>query len=114
MGLFAVTIDTPAAADLARFYGELLGMDVTYDGPEGSMVSGDGNNLMFQQVSEYNPPKWPNPERPQQAHLDIQVDDLDEGETLALKLGASRLEASQQSFRVFADPDGHPFCLTRA
>jgi hypothetical protein len=111
MGLFAVTIDTPAAADLARFYAELLGTEVTYDGPEGSMLTTGGSNLMFQQVAEYTPPKWPDPSRPQQAHLDLIVDDADEGEALALKLGASRLPSDAESFRVFADPHGHTFCL---
>jgi hypothetical protein len=66
---------------------------------------------MFQQVSEYNPPQWPDPARPQQAHLDILVDDLDAGEARALELGASRLAGGGEQFRVFTDPAGHPFCL---
>ena len=112
MGLFAVTIDAPDAPALARFYADLLGMQVTYEGPEGALVAGDGKSVMFQQVSGYNPPRWPDPARPQQAHLDIIVDDLDAGETRALQLGASRLSEGGQQFRVFADPAGHPFCLT--
>jgi hypothetical protein len=67
---------------------------------------------MFQQVSDYTPPQWPNPAHPQQGHLDIMVDDLDTGEARALELGASRLEGEGKTFRVFADPAGHPFCLT--
>jgi catechol 2,3-dioxygenase-like lactoylglutathione lyase family enzyme len=112
MGLFAVTVDAPDAAALARFYAALLGMEVTYEGPEGALIAGDGKSVMFQQVSEYNPPRWPDPAYPQQAHLDISVDDLDAGETRALELGASRLEGGGETFRVFADPAGHPFCLT--
>src|SRR5438874_8971913 len=50
--LFAVTIDAPDASGLARFYADLLGMEVTYDGPEGALISGDGKSVMFQQVSE--------------------------------------------------------------
>jgi hypothetical protein len=68
---------------------------------------------MFQQVSEYNPPRWPDPAHPQQAHLDIIVGDLDAGEARALELGAARLEAGSEGFWVFADPAGHPFCLTQ-
>jgi len=113
MGLFAVTIDAPDASALARFYADLLGMEVTYDGPEGALIAGDGKSVMFQQVSEYTPPQWPDPERPQQAHLDILVDDLDAGEARALELGASRLSGGGKQFRVFADPAGHPFCLTQ-
>lgn len=113
MGLFAATIDAPDAAALAHFYAALLGMEVAYEGPEGAMISGDGKSVMFQQISDYNPPHWPDPDRPQQAHLDIAVDDLDAGEARALELGASRLDGGGENFRVFADPAGHPFCLTR-
>jgi catechol 2,3-dioxygenase-like lactoylglutathione lyase family enzyme len=112
MELFAVTIDAPDAAALARFYADLLGMAVTYDGPEGALISGDGKSVMFQQVRGYEPPRWPDPAHPQQAHLDVVVDDLDAGEARALELGASRLDGGGETFRVFADPAGHPFCLT--
>jgi catechol 2,3-dioxygenase-like lactoylglutathione lyase family enzyme len=112
MGLFAVTIDTPQAATLARFYAELMGMEVTYDGPEGALIAGSGKSVMFQQIGDYTPPAWPDPARPQQAHLDILVDDLDAGEARALELGAVRLDGQGDGFRVFADPSGHPFCLT--
>jgi catechol-2,3-dioxygenase len=113
IGLFAVTIDTDDAPGLARFYADLLGMEVTYEGPEGALISGDGKSVMFQQVSNYNPPKWPDPGHPQQAHLDVIVEDLDAGEARALELGATRLPGDSESFRVFADPSGHPFCLCR-
>jgi catechol 2,3-dioxygenase-like lactoylglutathione lyase family enzyme len=109
--LFAVTIDAPDAPALARFYADLLGMEVTYQGPEGALIAGGGKSVLFQQVSGYNPPRWPDPARPQQAHLDITVEDLDSGEARALELGASRLDGGGESFRVFADPAGHPFCL---
>lgn len=112
MGLFCVTLDAPDAAALARFYAGLMGMEVTYDGPEGSLIAGGGKSVMFQQVSDYNPPRWPDPAHPQQGHLDIVVDDLDTGEVTALELGASRLDGGGETFRVFADPAGHPFCLT--
>jgi|SRR5262245_14163083 len=111
MGLFAITIDAPDAPALARFYSELLGMKITYEGPEGALIAGDGKSVMFQQVSGYNPPRWPDPSHPQQAHLDIIVDDLDAGEKRALELGASRLPGGTEQFRVFADPASHPFCL---
>src|SRR5918994_1115681 len=54
MGLFAVTIDAPDAPALARFYADLLGMEVTYEGPEGALIAGGGKSVMFQQVSGYN------------------------------------------------------------
>ncbi len=112
ISLFAVTIDAPDAIGLARFYADLLGMEVTYDGPEGALIAGGGKNLMFQQVSDYNPPRWPDPAHPQQAHLDILVDDLGASAARALDLGASRLQQGSDGWQVFADPAGHPFCLT--
>jgi catechol 2,3-dioxygenase-like lactoylglutathione lyase family enzyme len=113
MGLFAVTIDAPDASALARFYADLTGMAVTYDGPEGSLIAGDGKSVMFQQVNDFSPPRWPDPAYPQQAHLDLIVDDLDAGEARATELGARRLDAGGERFRVFVDPADHPFCLVR-
>jgi catechol 2,3-dioxygenase-like lactoylglutathione lyase family enzyme len=112
MDLFAVTIDAPDASALGRFYGELTGMDMAYDGPEGAMLAGDGRYVMFQQIGDdYRPPRWPDPAYPQQAHLDLAVRDMDAAEAEAVKLGASRLEGGGERFRVFADPAGHPFCF---
>lgn len=114
MRLFAATLDAPAPAPLAHFYGDLMGMDVTYEGPEGALISGAGKNVLFQQIgADYQSPRWPDPAHPQQAHLDIIVEDLDAGEARALELGAIRLDGQGENFRVFADPAGHPFCLTR-
>jgi len=111
LDLFAVTIDAPDATALAGFYAELAGMTLDYDGPEGALISVDGRSLMFQQVDGYTPPGWPDPARPQQAHLDLAVEDLDAGETFAVGLGATRLAAGGERYRVFTDPAGHPFCL---
>jgi catechol 2,3-dioxygenase-like lactoylglutathione lyase family enzyme len=112
MDLFAVTIDAPDASALARFYGDLTGMDVAYDGPEGAMLAADGRYVMFQQIGDdYRPPRWPDPAYPQQAHLDLAVRDMDAAEAEAIKLGAARLDAGGEHFRVFTDPAGHPFCF---
>jgi catechol 2,3-dioxygenase-like lactoylglutathione lyase family enzyme len=111
MRLFAVTIDAPDASALARFYADLTGMAVTYDGPEGSFLTGGGKSVLFQQISGYHPPRWPDPAHPQQAHLDLLVEDLAAGEARALELGARRLGAGGERFTVLADPAGHPFCL---
>ncbi|MCW2743378.1 MAG: putative enzyme related to lactoylglutathione lyase [Blastococcus sp.] len=112
MELYAVTVDAPDASALARFYADLLELEIAYDGPEGALVAGGPTSLMVQQISGYQAPRWPDPARPQQAHLDILVDDLDAGEARALAVGATRLDGGGSTFRVFADPAGHPFCLT--
>ena len=112
MGLYAVTIDAPDAIALARFYADLLGMEVTYEGPEGALITGDGKSVMFQQIAEYNPPQWPDPAHPQQAHLDILVEDLDAAQARALELGATLLKGGGKQWRTLADPAGHPFDLS--
>jgi catechol-2,3-dioxygenase len=112
--LFATTIDAPDASALARFYADLLGMEVTYDGPEGALAAGYGKNLMFQQISDYTPPQWPDPAHPQQGHLDVVVDDpghLKAAGTRAQELGAAWL-ADGDTWITLADPAGHPFCLS--
>jgi catechol-2,3-dioxygenase len=115
MDFFATTIDAPDASALAKFYAALLGMEVTYDGPEGALVAGDGQSLMFQQVATYTAPRWPDPAHPQQAHLDVIVENAEQLDAVgarALELGASRLPGEGETYRVYADPAGHPFCLT--
>jgi catechol 2,3-dioxygenase-like lactoylglutathione lyase family enzyme len=115
MDLFAVTIDAPDASALAAFYAALLGMEVTYDGAEGALVAGGGQSVMFQQVPTYTAPRWPDPAHPQQAHLDVVATGGEHLRALgerALELGASRLPGGGDSYQVYADPAGHPFCLT--
>lgn len=112
VSLFAVTIDAPDGPALGRFYAELLGLAVAYEGPEGALVAGADGSVMFQQIgAAYVAPRWPDPAHPQQGHLDVAVDDLDGAEAQVLELGATRLPGSGGNWRVYADPAGHPFCL---
>jgi catechol 2,3-dioxygenase-like lactoylglutathione lyase family enzyme len=108
--------DCPDPRTLAAFYAELLGMRVTEDHDDGAWVvigrDVGWRELAFQRATPYLPPVWPDPGHPQQLHVDIRVDDVDEAERAVLALGATRLPAERESgFRVFADPVGHPFCL---
>jgi catechol 2,3-dioxygenase-like lactoylglutathione lyase family enzyme len=111
LALFAVTVDAPDASGLARFYADLTGMELTYDGPEGALLTAGTRNLMFQQISTYTAPRWPDPAHPQQAHLDLHADDLDAAQARALDLGATGPHATGARYRVLTDPAGHPFCL---
>jgi catechol 2,3-dioxygenase-like lactoylglutathione lyase family enzyme len=108
-----LVIDCPDPARLASFYEELLGMQRVQD--EGDWVvigdAPDRPGLAFQRVPAFRPPLWPDPEHPQQMHLDVRVDDLDRGEQQVIALGGRRLDAGADTFRVFTDPVGHPFCL---
>ena len=110
-----VVIDCPDAGALAAFYGAMLEWDVKVDDDGGwaEIRPADGSGcISFQQVADYRPPTWPGQDEPQQMHLDVIVDDLDEGEAAVVGLGAAKAEHQPgTSFRVFLDPAGHPFCL---
>jgi catechol 2,3-dioxygenase-like lactoylglutathione lyase family enzyme len=108
--LHHVIIDCPDPNSLAAFYSELLGLPITWAEDDFVVVSKDGrtSGLGFQRAPDHQPPEWPNPDRPQQIHFDIMVDDVDDAEPKVLELGARRLPAGDH---VYADPAGHPFCL---
>lgn len=104
-------IDCPDAGALANFYGTMLGWKVDVSAGWADIRT-DGQCISFQQVEGYAAPVWPAQDLPQQMHLDVIVDDLDEGEAAVLDLGATRHPHQPgTSFRVFLDPAGHPFCL---
>ncbi len=111
--LRTVVIDCPDPLALADFYAQVLGLPVTRR-DEGWVVVGGGDGeprVAFQGAPDYQPPRWPDPERPQQFHLDVLVDDVDAAEAKVFALGATRLPGEGEDFRVYADPAGHPFCL---
>ncbi|MEK9524211.1 VOC family protein [Streptomyces sp. NPDC087908] len=117
--LQAIALDCEDHVRLAQFYADLLGGRVVADpnAPDWIEVHGfEGTPLAFQQVDGYQPPEWPDQKRPQQVHLDFDVDDLDGEEKRAVALGATVLERTDEirpgaNWRVYADPAGHPFCL---
>ncbi len=108
-------LDCPDPGRLARFYGEMLGWEqsVDDDGSWAEVRPTDGSTcISFQRVEDYRAPQWPGQAHPQQVHLDVLVRDLDDAETSALEIGATRTdEQPGTTFRVFLDPAGHPFCL---
>jgi Glyoxalase-like domain len=68
--------------------------------------------LAFQRVTDWVPPRWPDPAYPQQLHLDIRVSDADRAEQELLALGATRVPRhGEMGYRVFTNPAGHPFCI---
>jgi hypothetical protein len=110
--LYSVIIDCPEPRALADFYAALLGTKVVRDDGDWVTVDdGRGGKLCFQQAPDLQSPRWPDPDHPQQFHLDIQVDDVEVAEPQVLALGATRLPGEGDDFRVYADPVGHPFCL---
>ena len=127
-----VVLDTTDARALAEFYRRLLGFEYPpghepppagQDDPMGrewlNLVHPSGApHVAFQQVAALPASSWPDQTVPQQLHLDLTVPDR---ETLtaqhrrALELGArlvlDRSDDPEEQLIVFADPDGHPFCI---
>jgi Glyoxalase-like domain len=71
----------------------------------------DRPGLAFQLAPDLQPPSWPGADPPQQTHLDIAADDIEQAEKYALSLGAVRLPGGGATFPVYSGPSGHPFCL---
>jgi catechol 2,3-dioxygenase-like lactoylglutathione lyase family enzyme len=105
-----VVLDCQDPAALAAFYSALLGLPVTYKSEDWVVVAANDttSGLAFQRAPGNKRPTWPDPEVPQQLHLDIMVEDVDAAGPRVLALGAVRLDGD-----VYADPAGHPFCLIR-
>jgi predicted enzyme related to lactoylglutathione lyase len=107
-----IVLDCPDPRSLAAFYGALLDWKVDASDDWADVRADYGQCLSFQQVADYTPPVWPGQQVPQQMHLDVVVDDLDEAEAAVVELGATRHDHQPgTTFRVFLDPAGHPFCL---
>ena len=114
--LGTVVLDCPDPRALAEFYAAILGGRVDAGDPEWVEVHGDfGPHLSFQLAPDHVPPQWPDPDRPQQFHLDFYVPAYEPAERQVLALGAKLLETDHddRNWRVYADPAGHPFCLVK-
>ena len=117
---FNVTaLDCPEPLALANFYSKLTGLEVE---PLGDVAPQDVTwiellhdgkpTIAFQKVPAYVAPIWPEGPVPQQLLIDFAVDDLDAAEEVALSLGATKSPFQPgETFRVYVDPVGHPFCL---
>ena len=114
--LHLIALDCPDPGELAKFYSALTGIAVEARpiySPDVDLVHDSLPALSFQRVENFVAPTWPDGSMPKQMHLDFEVDDLDEGERHVLSIGARKADYQPgETFRVFLDPVGHPFCLT--
>lgn len=111
----AVTFDCPDPAELARFYGDALGLPVAYSSDDFVLLGKEGAaGLGFNRLADYRPPTWPDPSQEKQAHIELGVDDLESAQAHLLALGAVEPSSQPQPdrWRVLLDPAGHPFCIT--
>ncbi|WP_406099689.1 VOC family protein [Streptomyces sp. NBC_01013] len=115
--LGAIVLGTPDPPVLADFYRALLGWEEAEREPEWVRLRAPGQerpSLSFQMEAHHTPPVWPPRAGTQQmqAHLDLQVDDLEAETARACALGATLEEHQpQEDVSVLRDPHGHPFCL---
>lgn len=111
MKLSSVAIHCSDAGELAAFYAEITGGKVTLIGEGWATVDGPGGRIDFQAVPDHTPPTWPGPIG---MHLDFYVEDLDAGEARVLAAGATKygFQPNADHCLVYADPAGHPFCLS--
>src|ERR1700722_14032020 len=112
--LAAVPLDASDPAVLARFYQELLELDVMFESDDFVALQGGGIYLTTQRIADHQPPSWPGGPVPKQLHLELAVDDLEQAEAAAVALGAIKPDdqPSPDRWRVLLDPAGHPFCIT--
>ena len=112
--LSSAALDCPDARELAAFYADITGGRVIFENDAWATVDGPGGRIDFQTVPGYRPPGWPDPTSSIQMHLDFYVEDLGATETRVLAAGARKFEYQPNADHcfVFADPVGHPFCLS--
>ncbi len=106
------------AADLgseSAFWAGVLGGTIDEES-DWHMVMVDGAPRVGVQLApNHVPPDWPDGTPEQQIHLDLWVDDFPAAHDHVMSFGAKVLQPAKStdadSFQVYADPAGHPFCL---
>jgi hypothetical protein len=127
-----VVFDTTNPRASAEFWRQLLGLfyregheppEPGHDDPAGRdwlnlFTPGRERCLAFQKVDDLPRSTWPESDIPQQLHLDLTVKNLDELNAVhsrVLDLGGQlrydRSSFVEEPLRVYADLDGHPFCV---
>jgi predicted enzyme related to lactoylglutathione lyase len=108
------------AADLAAessFWAGVLGGTVAAEDVWHMVLVDGAPRVGVQLAPDHRPPQWPDG-TPQQIHIDLLVDDFNRAHEEVIALGAKVLKAAEESyprasdsFQVYADPAGRPFCL---
>lgn len=108
-----VTVNAPDALALANFYAEIT-RGVAKGSEHWAMTTGPDGSIGFQQVADFRAPQWPEGDVPMQMHLEFFVDDLAATEARVMAAGATKFDYQPNSDHcfVYADPVGHPFCLS--
>lgn len=114
--LHSIVLDVPDVRRVAEFYATLTGWEASGDESWTDLVLPDGRRVGLQSAPDHVAPRWPDPDHPQQVHLDLLTPDIEAAATRAGELGATRLaavDAGGSAWVTLADPAGHPFDLCR-
>ncbi|WP_040156071.1 VOC family protein [Mobilicoccus massiliensis] len=103
-------------ASLVEFWRDILDLDPPTGDPDWLTLAWEPvGRLSFHEVAGYEPPPWPGRTGEQHAHLDLLVDDFEAACARVEEAGARPLDdvinPGPKAWRVYADPEGHPFCL---
>jgi catechol 2,3-dioxygenase-like lactoylglutathione lyase family enzyme len=128
--LLHTAIDATNARALAEFYRELLGLQYRPGDEPAADGSADDRDwlvlldqqgqrkLAFQQVDRLERTTWPEHDVPMQMHIDFTVSSVgdlqrhrERAESLGARVLLDRTADAAEPLYVFADPDGHPFCI---
>lgn len=109
--LGAITLECLEPHQLAQFWAEMLGGEVLGSDDVAAVRAGAVWITAVRSVG-HRRSAWP--DEPAGRHLDLAVEDLDEAESEAVRLGATRAahQPAPDKFRPMLDPAGHPFCLS--
>jgi len=84
--------DAPDIDRVGSFYAELTGWEVVRSNADRfALRAPNGEEIEFQRAPDHVAPEWPGQVRPQQFHLDLQIDDHQAAAERAVTLGATRL-----------------------
>ena len=109
--LSTVVLDCADPGELAAFYRAVTGWEVTDEAADYVYLGGNGVQLAFVRVADYQPPDWPGSTA--QAHLDFSVPDVEQAVADLVALGATKaaFQPGDGQWVVLTDPAGHPLCL---
>ncbi len=114
----SLVVDCEDPGTLARWWADLLGWRITHEDPEetvieppeGSAEDGASPDILFGRLPEAKQVK-------NRLHLDLRPDDHAAEVARAESMGARRVDVGQSAddtWVVFADPEGNEFCILRA